>query len=74
MVGFVVDDAIVVLENIMRNLEQGKSSLQAAIDGSRQIVFTVISITSSLVVVFIPILFMGGIVGRVFHESNTYVI
>ena len=68
VVGFVVDDAIVVLENIMRNLEQGKSSLQAAIDGSRQIVFTVISITSSLVVVFIPILFMGGIVGRVFHE------
>lgn len=68
VVGFVVDDAIVVLENIMRHLEQGKSSLNAAIDGVKEIGFTVISITLSLIVVFIPILFMGGIIGRLFHE------
>lgn len=68
VVGFVVDDAIVVLENIMRNLEQGKTSLNAALDGVKEIGFTVVSITLSLVVVFIPILFMGGIIGRLFHE------
>lgn len=68
VVGFVVDDAIVVLENIMRNLEEGKSPKEAAIDGVAEISFTVISITLSLIVVFIPILFMGGIVGRLFHE------
>jgi multidrug efflux pump len=67
-VGFVVDDAIVMIENIARHLEQGKTPLRAALDGSRQIAFTVISISISLVAVFIPILFMGGILGRMFHE------
>ena len=66
--GFVVDDAIVVLENIMRYREQGFSPLRAAMIGAREVGFTVISITLSLVAVFIPILFMGGIVGRLFHE------
>ncbi len=67
-VGFVVDDAIVVLENIVRHLEMGKSAVAAAIDGSREIGFTVVSMTISLSAVFIPILFMGGILGRLFHE------
>jgi len=66
--GFVVDDAIVVLENISRHIERGKSVLRAAIDGSREIGFTVISISLSLIAVFIPILLMGGIVGRLFRE------
>ena len=66
--GFVVDDAIVVLENIMRHLESGKTPLQAALDGSREISFTVVSITLSLIAVFIPLLGMGGIVGRLFRE------
>lgn len=68
VVGFVVDDAIVVLENIMRNVEQGKTPLNAALEGAQEISFTVMSITLSLIVVFIPILFMGGIIGRLFHE------
>ncbi len=67
-VGFVVDDAIVMIENVARHMEMGKSPLRAALDGSRQIGFTVISISISLVAVFIPILFMGGILGRMFHE------
>ena len=67
-VGFVVDDAIVMIENITRLREQGMAPLQAAILGSRQIGFTVISISLSLVAVFIPLLFMGGILGTVFHE------
>ena len=67
-VGFVVDDAIVMIENIFRHQEQGKTPLQAALQGARQIGFTVISISISLVAVFIPILFMGGILGRLFHE------
>ncbi len=67
-VGFVVDDAIVVLENISRHLEMGKAPLQAALEGAQEIGFTVISMTISLVAVFIPILFMGGIVGRLMHE------
>jgi hydrophobic/amphiphilic exporter-1 (mainly G- bacteria), HAE1 family len=67
-VGFVVDDAIVVLENIVRHLEMGKSRMQAAIEGSKEIAFTVLSMTLSLTAVFIPVLFMGGIVGRLFHE------
>jgi len=67
-VGFVVDDAIVVLENIVRHMESGKSRLQAALDGSREIAFTVLSMTLSLAAVFIPVLFMGGILGRLFHE------
>ncbi len=67
-VGFVVDDAIVVVENVMRHVEGGKSPLQAAIDGSREVSFTIISMTVSLVAVFIPILMMGGIIGRLFRE------
>jgi hydrophobic/amphiphilic exporter-1 (mainly G- bacteria), HAE1 family len=67
-VGFVVDDAIVMLENITRHLEMGKSPLQATLDGSREIVFTIISMTLSLAAVFIPVLFMGGILGRLLHE------
>ncbi len=67
-VGFVVDDAIVMLENIVRHLETGKPGLQAALDGSREIAFTIVSMTLSLAAVFIPILFMGGIVGRLMHE------
>ncbi|MBV8454319.1 MAG: efflux RND transporter permease subunit, partial [Deltaproteobacteria bacterium] len=66
--GFVVDDAIVVLENISRYLEQGYSPLQAAIHGARGIAFTIVSISISLVAVFIPIVLMGGIVGRLFRE------
>jgi len=67
-VGFVVDDAIVVLENIFRHLEAGTTPLQSAIKGSREIGFTVISISISLIAVFIPLLLMSGIVGRLFHE------
>ena len=66
--GFVVDDAIVVLENITRHLEQGMPRVQAALKGARDIGFTVVSITVSLVAVFLPILLMGGIVGRLFRE------
>ncbi|MDD0838972.1 multidrug efflux RND transporter permease subunit [Curvibacter sp. HBC61] len=66
--GFVVDDAIVVLENISRHMERGKSALQAALDGSREIGFTVLSISLSLIAVFIPVLLMGGVVGRLFRE------
>ncbi len=67
-VGFVVDDAIVMTENIARHAEQGMSARAAAIAGARQIGFTVVSISISLVAVFIPLLFMGGILGRLFHE------
>ena len=67
-VGFVVDDAIVMLENIVRHMEQGKPPLRAALDGSREIAFTIVSMTLSLVAVFLPVLFMGGIVGRLLHE------
>ncbi|GAA4422900.1 efflux RND transporter permease subunit [Acidovorax lacteus] len=66
--GFVVDDAIVVLEHIMRHMERGKTALQAALDGAREIGFTVVSMSLSLIAVFVPILFMGGIVGRFFQE------
>jgi hydrophobe/amphiphile efflux-1 (HAE1) family protein len=66
--GFVVDDAIVVTENIARYVEQGKKPLDAALEGARQIGFTIISITCSLLAVFIPILMMGGIIGRLFRE------
>jgi hydrophobic/amphiphilic exporter-1 (mainly G- bacteria), HAE1 family len=69
-VGFVVDDSIVVLENIVRHMEQGKSPFQAALDGSREIGFTVVSMTISLAAVFIPFLFMGGIVGNLFREFS----
>jgi hydrophobe/amphiphile efflux-1 (HAE1) family protein len=67
-VGFVVDDAIVVIENIVRHQESGSTPFGAALQGARQIGFTVVSISLSLVAVFIPLLFMGGIIGRLFHE------
>jgi len=67
-VGFVVDDAIVMIENIFRHQEMGKTPLRAALDGARQIGFTVVSISLSLVAVFIPVLFMGGVMGRLFRE------
>ena len=67
-VGFVVDDAIVMLENVVRHMEKGKDALQAALDGSREIGFTIVSMTLSLAAVFIPVLFMGGIIGRLLHE------
>ena len=67
-VGFVVDDAIVVLENIVRHLEMGKNRLMAAFEGAREIGFTVLSMTISLAAVFIPVMFMSGILGRLFHE------
>ena len=67
-VGFVVDDAIVMLENIVRHLEMGKPAMEAAFEGARQVGFTILSMTLSLVAVFIPVLFMGGIVGRLFNE------
>ncbi len=67
-VGFVVDDAIVMLENIVRHIENGERPFEAALRGSKEIGFTILSITMSLVAVFIPVLFMGGVVGRVFRE------
>ena len=67
-VGFVVDDAIVMLENIMRHIEQGEAPFDAAVKGANEIGFTIFSMTLSLVAVFIPVMFMGGIVGRLFHE------
>jgi len=67
-VGFVVDDAIVMLENIVRHMELGKSPMEAAFIGSREVSFTILSMTLSLAAVFIPVLFMGGIVGRLMHE------
>jgi HAE1 family hydrophobic/amphiphilic exporter-1 len=67
-VGFVVDDAIVVLENVVRHMEMGKPRMQAALEGSKEISFTILSMTLSLAAVFIPVLFMGGVVGRLFHE------
>jgi len=67
-VGFVVDDAIVMLENIVRHQEMGKPAREAAYEGSKEIAFTILSMTVSLVAVFIPVLFMGGIVGRLLHE------
>jgi HAE1 family hydrophobic/amphiphilic exporter-1 len=67
-IGFVVDDAIVMLENIVRHMEMGKPRLQAALDGAREIGFTILSMTISLAAVFIPVFFMGGVVGRIFRE------
>ncbi|MBP1687018.1 MAG: acriflavin resistance protein [Deltaproteobacteria bacterium] len=67
-IGFVVDDAIVMLENIVRHMELGEAPLQAALNGSREISFTILSMTLSLAAVFIPVLFMPGILGRLFHE------
>src|SRR6266853_7028291 len=67
-IGFVVDDAVVVIENIYRHIEQGSSPLEAALRGSRELGFTVLSISLSLVAVFIPLFLMGGIIGRIFRE------
>ena len=67
-IGFVVDDAIVMLENIVRHMELGESPLEAALAGSKEIGFTIVSMTVSLAAVFIPILFMSGILGRLFRE------
>jgi HAE1 family hydrophobic/amphiphilic exporter-1 len=72
-VGFVVDDAIVMLENIVRHVEQGEGVLEAALKGSREIGFTIVSMTLSLVAVFIPVLFMGGVVGRLFFEFSVVI-
>jgi len=73
-VGFVVDDAIVVLENIVRHMEMGKPRFEAALEGGREIGFTVLSMTLSLAAVFIPVLFMSGIIGRLFHEFAVVII
>jgi HAE1 family hydrophobic/amphiphilic exporter-1 len=73
-VGFVVDDAIVMLENIVRHMEMGKSRMKAAFDGAREIGFTIVSMTLSLVAVFVPVLFMGGIVGRLLHEFSVTIV
>lgn len=70
VVGFVIDDAIVMLENIVRYWEAGESPVQAALKGSKEVGFTILSMTISLAAVFIPILFMGGIIGRLFHEFS----
>ena len=66
--GFVVDDAIVMLENIVRHLEAGADPRRATLDGSREVGFTILSMTVSLAAVFIPVLFLGGIIGRLFRE------
>ena len=67
-VGFVVDNTIVMLENIVRHLEMGKSPMRAAFDGSKEVAFTIVAMTVSLVAIFIPVLFMGGLVGRLLNE------
>ena len=73
-VGFVVDDAIVMLENIMRHIEAGERPYRASLIGSREIAFTILSMTVSLMAVFIPVLFMGGIVGRLLHEFAVTIV
>jgi HAE1 family hydrophobic/amphiphilic exporter-1 len=73
-VGFVVDDAIVMLENIVRHMEMGESRLYAAVNAAREIGFTILSMTISLVAVFIPVLFMGGIIGRLLHEFSVTIV
>jgi len=73
-VGFVVDDAIVMLENIVRHREMGESPYQAAVKGSREITFTIVSMTASLAAVFIPVIFMGGMVGRLLHEFSLTIV
>ncbi len=73
-VGFVVDDAIVVLENIVRHMEMGKDRVTAAYEGAREIGFTVVSMTLSLAAVFLPVMFMSGIIGRLFHEFAVTII
>jgi hydrophobic/amphiphilic exporter-1 (mainly G- bacteria), HAE1 family len=73
-VGFVVDDAIVMLENIVRHLEMGKTPLEAALDGSKEVNFTILSMTLSLAVVFLPVFFMPGVFGRLLHEFAVVII
>jgi hydrophobic/amphiphilic exporter-1 (mainly G- bacteria), HAE1 family len=73
-VGFVVDDAIVMLENISRHIEMGKNPLQATMDGSKEISFTIVSMTVSLIAVFIPVMFMSGILGRLLHEFAVVIV
>jgi HAE1 family hydrophobic/amphiphilic exporter-1 len=73
-VGFVVDDAIVMLENIVRHMENGETPMEAALNGSREIGFTIISMTLSLAAVFIPVLFMNGILGRLLHEFAVTIV
>src|ERR1700688_308686 len=73
-VGFVVDDAIVMLENIVRHMEHGESRLQAALNGSNEIGFTILSMTLSLAAVFLPVLFMGGVLGRLLHEFSVTIM
>jgi hydrophobe/amphiphile efflux-1 (HAE1) family protein len=73
-VGFVVDDAIVMLENIVRHVEQGETAFEAALKGAKEIGFTILSMTISLAAVFIPVLFMGGIVGRLLHEFAVTIV
>jgi hydrophobic/amphiphilic exporter-1 (mainly G- bacteria), HAE1 family len=73
-VGFVVDDAIVMLENIVRHMEMGEGVMEAALNGSREISFTILSMTLSLTAVFIPVLFMGGIMGRLLHEFSVTIM
>jgi len=73
-VGFVVDDAIVMLENIVRHMEMGESRMTAAVNAAREIGFTIVSMTLSLVAVFIPVLFLGGIVGRLLHEFSVTIV
>jgi HAE1 family hydrophobic/amphiphilic exporter-1 len=73
-VGFVVDDAIVMLENIVRHMEMGKGAMEAAFDGSREVSFTIVSMTLSLAVVFVPVFFMSGVFGRLLHEFSVVII
>src|SRR5579871_1983337 len=73
-VGFVVDDAIVMLENIVRHMEKGEGVMEAALNGSKEIGFTILSMTLSLTAVFIPVLFMGGIMGRLLHEFSVTIM
>ena len=73
-VGFVVDDAIVMLENIVRHMEMGEGVFEAALNGSREISFTILSMTLSLAAVFIPVLFMGGLLGRLLHEFSVTIM
>ncbi|WP_321478195.1 efflux RND transporter permease subunit [uncultured Paludibaculum sp.] len=73
-IGFVVDDAIVMLENIVRHMENGESPMDAALKGSREVGFTIVSMTISLAAVFIPLLFMGGILGRLFREFSVTIV
>jgi hydrophobic/amphiphilic exporter-1 (mainly G- bacteria), HAE1 family len=73
-VGFLVDDAIVVLENIVRHVQMGKTPLEAAFEGSKEISFTILSMTLSLAAVFLPLLFMGGVIGQLFHEFAVVIV